>query len=346
MRARAARVETVRSNNQGHDIVVVGASAGGVEALMNLVSGLPADFRAAVFVVLHTSPGARSALADILNRSGPLSATEAENKEPISHGHIYVAPPNRHLVLHHGHVALEPGPRENNARPSVDVLFRSAARSYGRRVVGVVLSGALRDGALGLAAIKMRGGVTMVQDPAEALFAGMPESALGTTQVDFCLRAADIPLRLDELTQHSFEHPSMQPSESSQPDITVHAADEPVSQFSPKLPNAASGLTCPECHGSLWEVDGGGAPRFECRIGHAYGVDALLANQGEAVEAAIWSAVNALQERAATFHRLADNQPHGRTAQPAYRERAELIERHAATLLDLLHELIRDGQVG
>jgi two-component system chemotaxis response regulator CheB len=290
-------------------------------------------------------PEVPSALAQILDRAGPLRATPAEHKEPIRTGHIYVAPPNRHLVVHRGHMVLQAGPRENNARPSVDVLFRSAARSYGPRVVGVVLSGTLRDGALGLASIKMRGGVTLVQDPQEALFAGMPESALSASEIDFCLGTADIAVRLDDLTQPFYEHESMQPSESFEPDVTLHAADEPGSQYSPKLPNAASGLTCPECHGSLWELDDSGSLRFECRIGHAYSIDALVAHQGETVEAALWSAVNALQERSAAFRRMAANAG-ARGLGPEYKDRAEEIEGQAETLLDLLRGLIREGQVG
>jgi two-component system chemotaxis response regulator CheB len=198
------------TTTRGHDIVVIGASAGGVEALMRVVAGLPADYSGAVFVVLHLPPEAPSALAHILDRAGPLPAVPARHKQPIEPGRIYVASPNVHLSLHRGHMVLQAGPRENNARPSVDVLFRSAARSYGRRVVGVVLSGTLRDGALGLAAIKMRAGVTVVQDPEEAPFAGMPQSAINTTHIDFCERAADIPLLLDTLSQRTVEH---QPSE-------------------------------------------------------------------------------------------------------------------------------------
>lgn len=329
----------------GHDIVVIGASAGGVEALTRVAAGLPADFPAAIFVVLHVPPDAPSALASILNRAGTLEAVEAEHKLPIEPNRIYVASPNRHLVVHRGHVVLRAGPRENSARPSVDVLFRSAARAYGRRVVGVVLSGTLRDGALGLAAIKLRGGVTIVQDPDEALFSGMPQSALRTTAIDFCLSAADIPTHLVELASHSFEHVPMQPSESERFDVTTHAADEPEGESSPKLPNAASGLTCPECHGSLWEVGESGSYRFECRIGHTYSVDALLAEQGETVEAALWAAVNSLQERAATFRRLADT-PSSHVDGGAFEERAEQVERHANALLNLLRGLIADGQVG
>jgi two-component system chemotaxis response regulator CheB len=329
-------------NSIGHDVVVIGASAGGVEALTRVAAGLPADFGAAVFVVLHIPPDAPSALAQILARAGPLPTHQVEQVVAMQPGHIYVAPPNRHLVVHRGHAALEAGPRENSARPSVDVLFRSAARAYGSRVVGVVLSGTLRDGALGLAAIKMRGGVTVVQDPDEALFAGMPQNALRTTEIDYCLVSADIPGRLVELTHHKIEHEPMEPTE---PDVSIHAADEPDEESSPKLPNSASGLTCPECHGALWELKEGGSLRYECRIGHTYSVEALLAHQGEAVEAALWSAVNALQERAATFRRLAEN-PASLTTADSFEERARQVEGQAQALLALLHRLITRGQVG
>ena len=329
---------------RGHDVVVLGASAGGVEALRSVVAGLPRGFPAAVFVVLHMPPEAPSALAAILDRAGPLPAKPVDHKQAIEPGRIYVARPNRHLVLRDGHVGLEAGPRENSARPAIDVLFRSAARAYGPRVVGVVLSGTLRDGALGLAAIKLYGGVTIVQDPDEALFPGMPESALSTGGVDYRLRAADISTCLVELTHHSLEETPMQPRQRGQSQPTIHAADEPYEQSSPKLPNRASGLTCPECRGSLWEMSEANSLRFECRIGHTFGVEALFAEQGETVEAALWSAINALQERAATFRRLGIAS--ARTDRDAYPERAQQIEHHAAALLDLLRGLIADGQVG
>ena len=186
------------------DIVVVGASAGGVEALTLLVAGLPRGIRAAIIVVLHVAPNYPSALAAILTRSGAVPAEQVESRLQIELGHIYVAPPNRHLVIDDGHLHLEAGPRENGARPAVDVLFRSAARVYGSRVVGIILSGALRDGAEGMAAIKLGGGVTIVQDPEEALFAGMPRSALKASHVDYCLQTRLMPRLLVRLTnRHS-----------------------------------------------------------------------------------------------------------------------------------------------
>jgi two-component system chemotaxis response regulator CheB len=187
------------------DIVVVGASAGGVEALTLLVAGLPRSIPAAIIVVLHVPPDSPSALAAILRRSGAVPVQQVESRQLIQLGHIYVAPPNRHLVIDDGHLHLEAGPRENGARPAVDVLFRSAARVYGSRVVGIILSGALRDGAKGMAAIKLGGGVTIVQDPEEALFAGMPRSALKASRVDYCVQTRLMPRLLVLLTSRRSE---------------------------------------------------------------------------------------------------------------------------------------------
>jgi two-component system, chemotaxis family, protein-glutamate methylesterase/glutaminase len=336
-----AQGQTATETAPSHDIVVVGASAGGVRALSELVGGLPADYQGSVFVALHVPPHLPSALAEILARSGPLPAAAARQDEPIQPGRIYVAQPNHHLVVRPGRVSLEFGPRENSARPSVDMLFRSASRAYGPRVVGIVLTGALGDGALGLAVVKLRGGITMVQDPEEAAFTGMPQTALRTARVDYCLRVADMPARLVELSNHVISREPMSNIESEPSEPTAHAADEPDAA-SPKHANAASGLTCPECHGSLWELTNGHDRRFECRVGHAYSVEALLAEQGEAVEAALWSAINGLQERAATFRRLASGGANGRI----FRDRADITERQAGVLHDLLRTLIENATVG
>ena len=325
-----------------HDLVVVGASAGGVKALLELVGGLPVDFRGSVFIVLHVPPHLPSALADILARASQLPCAAARDDEPIEPGRIYVAQPNRHLVVRDGRVKLEFGPRENSARPSVDMLFRSAARAYGPRVVGIVLSGMLSDGALGLAIVKLRGGITMVQDPEEAAFAGMPQSALSTARVDYCLRVADMAPRLVELSNHVIRQERMRDTEHDSSEPTGHAADEPHGS-GPKRANAASGLTCPECHGSLWELRNEDSPRFECRVGHAYSVEALLQEQGETVEAALWAAINALQERAATLRRLGGA---GRLSKSMFVERADLTERQAEVLHGLLQTLVENSTIG
>jgi two-component system chemotaxis response regulator CheB len=193
-RARVSRTVVPR-----RDLVVIAASAGGVEALMRLVSELPPTLPAALLVVLHRPPTRDSRLPTILRQAGPLAAVHAQDGEPIRTGQIYVAPPNYHLTVEHETLRLVQGPTENGFRPAADPLFRTAARAYGPRVVGVVLSGALDDGAAGLRAIKRYGGVAVAQDPDEALVTGMPRNAIRLDHVDRVLPVAEIAALLVQL---------------------------------------------------------------------------------------------------------------------------------------------------
>src|SRR5436305_9170801 len=247
------------------DIVVMGASAGGVETLATLVGGLPAEFPAAIFVVLHLLPTARSVLPEILDRVGPLSAAAAANGEEIDRGRVYVAPPDRHMLLTPGGVKLTNGPRENGHRPALDPLFRSAARTFGERGIAVVLSGSLDDGTAGLRLVKRSGGATVAQDPDDALYRGMPESAVANGAADYVVPLAGMPDVLGGLVDAPIE---IAERPTAEPD-----ADDPVAlELSDGDPTAGdlSGLTCPECGGALWEhLDHDGYVRFKCHVGHA-----------------------------------------------------------------------------
>lgn len=187
----------------GYDIVVIGASAGGVEALMELVGGLPSDLPAAVFIALHVSPNKPSALPSILSRVGPLPASHAKDGEAIERGHIYVAPPGHHLLVESDLLRLSLGPMENFSRPAADPLFRSAALAHGSRVVGVILSGLLDDGTQGLIEINKQGGIGIAQEPADAHFASMPRSAIARDHVKYVLEPASIATVLAELARKS-----------------------------------------------------------------------------------------------------------------------------------------------
>jgi len=289
------------------DMIVVGASSGGIEALIRLVGGLPADLPAALFVVVHMPPGVPSVLPRILDRSGPLEAVECEDGAPITPGRIYVACPDRHLLIEAGRVRLVRGPKENHHRPAVDALFRSAAVEYGPRVAGVVLTGALNDGTVGLAAVKRRGGVAVVQDPDDAPFAGMPQSAIEHVEVDHCLPLSEIAPLLARIVRE--EVPAEEEGAYPVPDdmeleSRMARIDSTTPENVEKLGHP-SGFTCPECEGPLWEIRDREVLRFRCRVGHAYTAESMVTEKYEALEAALWVALNTLEEGAQMSRRLA-----------------------------------------
>jgi two-component system, chemotaxis family, protein-glutamate methylesterase/glutaminase len=288
------------------DIVVIGGSAGGVQAISALVAALPVPFPAAVFVVLHMSPSNRSYLAEILRVQTSLPVHQARNGEPIQPGNIYVCPPDYHLLLRPGHVELSHGARENHHRPAVDVLFRSAARAYGTRVIGVVLTGWLNDGTAGLLAIRHGGGVAVIQDPSEAEAAAMPAAAHEIAGADHVVKLAAMPSLLVDLAT---SRASRRMGEAAMPD-PIEKLPEKVSEDMKEQELGArrghvSLFTCPECGGSMWQVDDPELTRFRCHTGHAYyGVD-LLGEQSEALEAALWTAVRIFKEKMVLAEQLA-----------------------------------------
>lgn len=289
------------------DIVVIGASAGGVEAVAALAGALPRDLAAAVFVVVHFPAHATSVLPRIISRRGGLRAEHAVDGAPIVPGCVYVAPPDRHLLVERGHMRLVRGPRENNARPAVDPLFRSAARAYGARVVGVVLTGNLDDGTAGLMAIRSAGGLTVVQSPEDALYPGMPTSAIANVDVQHVLPlpeiAALLAARVGETVQDQEEEEGAVARKQGD---EVGISEMRRESIEAEREGVPSGFACPECSGVLWESADEGLPRFRCRVGHAYSIESLLAGQGSALDAALWAAYRALEERAALTERMAE----------------------------------------
>ena len=290
----------------GRDIIVVGASAGGVEVLSRLVADLPGDLPAAVFIVLHISPHSGTALPRILDRRTKLVVGHPFNGEPIAPGRVYVAVPDHHLIVGPGVVRVANGPKENGHRPAVDTLFRTAAASYGRRVVGVVLSGTRDDGTAGLRVIRARGGVGVVQHPAEALFPGMPLSAVAGDHPDWVVPVGEIAPLLSELAHKELPDEG-EGMVSDELDAELQWAHPDLAWPTPAEPplGSPSGFTCPECHGGLWEIDDAGLPRYRCRVGHGFSADSLVSTQRDDVEAALWTAYRTLEERAALFRRLA-----------------------------------------
>lgn len=316
----------------GHDIVVIGGSAGGVEALKRLCAGLPADFPAAVFVVVHISPISRSVMPELLSRAGPLPARHPKDEEAISRGVIYVAPPDMHLLLRPGHVLLRRSPQENRTRPAIDPLFRSAAVAYRSRVIGVVLSGLLDDGSAGLVAVKSCGGICVVQEPEDAMWPEMPRNALAHDHVDHTASVADLPDLLNRLVK---EPPG------TMPPIPRHlileaaiAAQEPEPMPESPQVGRPSRLSCPQCGGVLNEVVEPGTTRFRCQIGHAYTAESLVAAQDEELERAMDSALRMHRERVVLFRRMQEKSEAQSLSHAAARWRAGADEsEHAARVI-------------
>jgi two-component system chemotaxis response regulator CheB len=317
-------------------VIGIGASAGGLEALIKVVHALPADFGGAICIVLHIPAMGRNLLASILARRAEVPIETARHGEPLVAGHIYVAPSDRHLLIVDGKLELSRGPKENSVRPAVDPLLRSVA-GYGERGVAVVLSGTLGDGSAGAAAVARAGGVVIVQDSDDALFPSMPETALSVVgRPAHVLPAGEIGSLLTRLSADA---------SPIREDAAVSLPDEDPAFERPEGP--ATGFTCPECSGAIWEVREGDLVRYRCRVGHAYSEDAFVSGQRDSVEAAMWAALEMLEERVELLRRIADR--HG-TSNPRTRkrlqdsaestlERAELIRRALradAEPLDLL----------
>lgn len=321
------------------DIVVIGASAGGIEALRHVLGGVPPEFRGVVLVVLHIAPGAGTALPEILDRAGPLTATAGVDGEPLAPGHVYVAPADHHLVISTDHIHVVPGPRENGHRPAADPLFRSAARYHGTRVVGVVLSGTLSDGTAGLDAVRKQGGIAVVQDPDDALYDGMPTNALEWVGADFVLPAVEIGPLVGRLATEDVPDDPPDPSETMVREVARMEGN--ARALDDDHPGTPSPWPCPDCNGVLWQIDDGRALRFRCRIGHAWGAESLLAQQGTEVDVALWVALRALEDRAALSRTLAE-----RATSRGHRISARRYGSDADTMarsIDTLRRLLESG---
>src|SRR5947207_1989988 len=288
------------------DIVVVGASAGGMGALEKLAAGLPAGLPAAVFVVWHLSPGVRSVLPALMSKAGPLPAEHPKDGDPILPGRIYVGPNDHHMLLERGYIRVTKGPKENRFRPAVDPLFRSAAYIYGTRTIGVVLSGALDDGTAGLWAIKLRGGTAVVQDPADALHRSMPINALDNVEVDYRLPVAEIGPLLGRLTREpAAREPVIAAEEREKMEAEVKIAREVDPRVEEILAyGQLSPFTCPECHGVLSMFRDGNIIRFRCHTGHAVSSGTLLESASEQVERRLLDALRALDETVMLLNQL------------------------------------------
>lgn len=323
------------------NLIVVGASAGGVEALRTLVAALSPDLPAAVLVVLHVPAYGGSVLPAILRRAGRLPARHPSAQESLRSGEIIVAPPDQHLLVDDSLVRLSRGPRENGHRPAVDVLFRSAARAAGRRVIGVVLSGVLDDGTAGLAAIAARGGATVVQDPTDALYPGMPKNAIEHVDVEHVLPVDEIAKLLSRLCEEEIEGPEAPPPPIMEVEADLAMMDDDAMD-EPARPGEPSGFSCPDCNGVLYEIRDGRIMRYRCRVGHAWSAQSLLGEQNQQLEGALWMALRGLEEKAAlarTMRARAAERGNPMTAQ-RFTEQAEEATRAAKLIRSMLERSV------
>lgn len=308
------------------DRIVIGASAGGVSALSSLVGQLPADFAVPIFIVQHTLPG-ESYLPQILNQRGPLRAMHPADGETIQQGHIYVALPDLHMVFMDGCIRLVRGPRENYSRPSIDVLFRSAANVFGPRTIGMLLTGSNDDGAAGLMKIQQAGGATIVQDPDDAAHPDMPEAALRYMRPDYVTRIEEAGALLMRLAAGQAV-PAEEPVDCAPPPVGeagAHAVDDVFS--------------CPECGGALKVTRNGDLVQFHCYVGHMFSPESMLNAEADMVERAVWAAVRALEDSAAVSEKLAAGAGMNSSMRGYYMDRAKRQREYAHTMRALLTKL-------
>ena len=324
----------------GHDLVVIGGSAGGVEALKQVCADLPEDFPATICVTLHISPSSRSFLPELISRASKLPARHPVDGEDLKPGTIYIAPPDLHMLVRPGHIILRRGPHENRSRPAINPLFRSAAVAYRSRVIGVVLSGTLDDGSAGLIAVKLCGGLCVVQDPDDAMWPEMPRNALKKDHVDHVVPINSLAKLLTRLVR---EQPAPMPP--IPPNLILEAKIAALETFMPAEHGTLgrpTRLSCPQCGGVLNEVTDEGSTRFRCQVGHAFTEDALMAAQNDELERALESAMRIHRDRVSLFRRMQHHSEQQAMPHAAARWRAGADESdHAATLISQALDFLR-----
>jgi two-component system chemotaxis response regulator CheB len=327
------------------DIVVIGASAGGLEAITQILRGMPDDVDAAILIVLHTANRAGSFLPQILERASKLPVCHPADGDPIERGRVYIAPPGFHMIVEVGVVRVVQGPRENLNRPAVDPLFRSAAAAYGPRVTGVILTGMMDDGTAGLMVVSASGGKAIIQDPKSAMFSGMPKSALEHVPDAETVPIEEISTVLLKSIRSPLSVGSKRSSVAYEPSKETRIAEVDMSEISnEERLGQPSPFACPDCGGVLWEIEQNGFLRFRCRVGHALTAKYLGSEQRNAIETALWEALRALEESASLYRRMAGRATQSSHLLPArqFEDRAANTEANAKTLRDFLLQVNTD----
>lgn len=327
------------------DIIVIGASAGGVNALIEFVKSLPQNFDASIFVVLHVHPSTPSNLPNILTNFGHLRAVHPRDGEKIKAKHIYIAPPDHHMLIEDDRVLVRKGPKENRFRPSVDVLFRSAAYNYGSRVIGIVLSGMLNDGTSGMWSVKHRGGLCIIQDPDDALFESMPLNVLHEVDVDYSIPVKEMSMLLQELINENA--PKMHEITPEQMELmkmeVVIAANDNAFELGILNKGQLTPFTCPECHGALISLKEGTMVRFRCHTGHAFSSSTLLTGVTESIEEQVWSTMRTFEEAVMLLEHIANTfkQAGNESAAEEFFKKAEESRKRSK----ILHKMVKTQEV-
>jgi len=330
--------------NQLNRIILLGGSAGGLEAANKILTQLDADLPAAVFVILHLGSSPSPSIEASLTTAGALTGAFAKAGEPIEAGRIYMAPPDHHMLIQRDNVHLTRGPRVNRSRPAIDLAFRSSAVAYGTQAIGVILSGMLDDGTAGLHAIQRCGGMTIVQDPADALCADMPENALENVDANYVLPISKIGQKLNELARLPVDDKVTPPKDivlENQFDLNTKDDLPRINQLGKQVP-----MGCPECGGPLWEIEHGNPLRYRCHLGHGLSVKNLMTQQDEQIEHTLWISLRALEEKARMQESLAQRQENAgrKKSVPLFQERAKETQAHVDRLRDLLLKMGGSGE--
>lgn len=330
---RPAKNEGARLTTRGRNIIVVGTSAGGLEALDRLIGQLPTGLPASIFIVQHMAPeNTGAALLTRLGKYRPYNCALAEDEQKFEPGRIYIGPSDHHLLIKRDHVLVTKGARENRYRPAIDPLFRSAAVTHGPHVIAVLLTGMLDDGSAGLIAVKKCGGIAMVQSPEDAAYPEMPQSALDNVDVDYCLRVSDMGPVLERLVhEHAGKAAEIPEAVRTEAQIAERVLSdvEQVGGLGQQVP-----YNCPNCGGVLWQIDGAGMQRYRCHTGHSYTAESLLTSQTEKIEETLWVSLRMFEERKNLLTKLANESSAG--LKKTYQERADATNVHIERIRAML----------
>ncbi len=324
-------------DNKKHDIIVIGASAGGLETLARLLSQLPANFPATLFIVNHIAPTLNATvLIDAISKKCKLPCKFPYHGEKVLPGYVYLAPPDFHMLVSNEQILVTHGPHENRSRPAIDPLFRSAAVSYGSRVIGIILSGLLDDGTAGLSAVRRCGGLSIIQLPQDASHPDMPMNALSRVGGDYCVSVAEMGELLQQLVNVPVNGAMTPPADlvkEAKISERFHTHIDVVQQLGNRSP-----YSCPDCGGSLFEMTHDQLGRFRCHAGHSYSAEILFRHQAEKLEETLWVALRMLEERRYMLQQLANREEkQGRTKLSSrHSERSQEIDIHIERLRDIL----------